>query len=104
MLDQKEILAQIKKGVQEVVPDAQVFLFGSRARGDWHEESDWDILVLTEKKYPQSVKWQIHDNLFLLSVVLRSVFQFIVTTNEQWDNYPRYYVLQRTIQDQLQSL
>lgn len=28
---------------------SSVFLYGSRARGDWHEGSDWDLLVLINK-------------------------------------------------------
>ena len=34
------ILAQYQDAVQRVV------LFGSKARGDWHEESDVDVLVI----------------------------------------------------------
>jgi predicted nucleotidyltransferase len=30
-----------------------IFLFGSRARGDLREESDFDILVITEDELPQ---------------------------------------------------
>jgi len=37
----KEVVARYDKG-------AEVILFGSRARGDWHEESDWDFLVLSQ--------------------------------------------------------
>ncbi len=28
-------------------PIKSAFLFGSRARGDWLEESDWDIMVIS---------------------------------------------------------
>ena len=28
----------------------RIILFGSRARGDFREDSDWDILIVTEKK------------------------------------------------------
>jgi predicted nucleotidyltransferase len=30
-----------------------IFLFGSRARGDFRDESDFDILVITEDELPQ---------------------------------------------------
>ncbi len=44
-----EILKEIKQAVLDVDPGAEVVLFGSRARGDFHEESDWDVLVLVDK-------------------------------------------------------
>ncbi|MCD6084599.1 MAG: nucleotidyltransferase domain-containing protein, partial [Desulfurococcales archaeon] len=32
-----------------------VILFGSRARGDFRENSDWDLLVITKTKYGRRV-------------------------------------------------
>jgi predicted nucleotidyltransferase len=40
MTNQEKILSKIKALVEEEIPDAKVYLFGSRARGDWHDESD----------------------------------------------------------------
>ncbi|MBO4741779.1 MAG: nucleotidyltransferase domain-containing protein [Bacteroidales bacterium] len=45
-LDMKE---RIKANVHEVDPYAEVWLYGSRARGTANEESDWDILVLSPR-------------------------------------------------------
>ena len=42
-----ELLKHCKKAIRQVVPDADVILYGSRARGDATEYSDYDILVLT---------------------------------------------------------
>lgn len=39
----------IKQNVHEVDPHAQVWLYGSRVRGDAREDSDWDVLVLSDK-------------------------------------------------------
>ncbi len=38
---------RVKAVVQQIDPQAEVILFGSRARGDAREDSDWDFLVLT---------------------------------------------------------
>ena len=46
-MTEKAMLQRIKQNVHEVDPQAEVWLYGSRARGTAHEESDWDILVLT---------------------------------------------------------
>lgn len=100
VMTQKEILATIKVIVTKEIPDSRVYLFGSRATDMVHEESDWDILILTEKKYPKSVKWLIQDKLFPLSLSAGSVFNFILATNDEWENHPAYYSLQKGIGDQ----
>ncbi len=41
------IISSLKHIVHQYDPHATITLFGSRARGDYHEESDWDFLILT---------------------------------------------------------
>ncbi|MCR5850423.1 MAG: nucleotidyltransferase domain-containing protein [Bacteroidaceae bacterium] len=46
---------QIAKSIHAVLagsdkPQARVILFGSRARGDAHAGSDWDLLILLDKE------------------------------------------------------
>ena len=44
------VLENIKKLAAEVLPKGStLYLYGSRARGDSHEDSDWDLLVLLDK-------------------------------------------------------
>lgn len=43
------ILQAIKQELARVAPQAKAILFGSRARGDYGQESDWDILILIDK-------------------------------------------------------
>ena len=44
-----KLLQLIKKKVISISPNAQILLFGSRARGTENNESDWDLLVLLDK-------------------------------------------------------
>jgi len=44
----KKVAKLIRQAVNQVDDMAEVILFGSRARGDEHQGSDWDILVLTD--------------------------------------------------------
>lgn len=104
MITQAEILSTIKTIVTKEIPDSKVYLFGSRATDMVHEESDWDILILTEKKYPKSLKWLIQDKLFLLSLSIGSVFSYVVTTKDEWENHPAYYALQKGIGDHYVAL
>jgi predicted nucleotidyltransferase len=40
----------IKRIITGILPGAEVLLFGSRARKDHREDSDWDLLVITEEE------------------------------------------------------
>lgn len=104
MYNQDEILAKIKSIVLEEIPDGKVYLFGSRVTGKIHEESDWDILVLTEKRYPKDVRKAIDKKVFDLSILVGSDFSFLITTKDDWENHPAYYSLQLGIADQFISL
>lgn len=93
MNTQSEILKEIKLIVHRHVPDAKIYLFGSRVKGQVHEESDWDILILTQEKYPKVMQWKIQDALFPLSVKIYSFINIIMTNEIEWSHNPSYYSL-----------
>ena len=45
-----QIYEQICQLKRQILPNEKVILFGSQARGDEHEESDWDLLILLNKQ------------------------------------------------------
>ena len=50
-MHKEKIIQSIHKISQDVMPvGAKVILFGSQARNEAHEESDWDILILFHKQ------------------------------------------------------
>lgn len=79
-------------------------MFGSGITGEVREVSNWDIVILTEQKYPKPTKWLIHDKLFPLSLAICSVFSSVLATNNEWQNHPAYYSLHTRIGDQLYSI
>jgi len=46
----------IKDTVKRIFPNSKVLLFGSRARGDFKENSDYDLLVIIEEELSPSDK------------------------------------------------
>jgi len=44
------IFNEIQALKRQILPNERVILFGSQARGDAREDSDWDLLVLLDKE------------------------------------------------------
>lgn len=92
-----DISLLIKKQVLEIVPQAYVLLFGSRATGTTTEESDWDILVLTQQPADKKLKDAIHKKVFPLSVQIGAFINLLIVQQQEWDNNPAYYSLHQTV-------
>ncbi len=45
----QQILEQIRLLKRTVLPNDRLILFGSQARGDGNDSSDWDLLILLNK-------------------------------------------------------
>jgi len=45
-----QILENIRTLKRQLLPNDRMILFGSQARGDARPDSDWDLLVLLDKK------------------------------------------------------
>jgi predicted nucleotidyltransferase len=98
-----DILFLIKSQVKTILPGAQVFLFGSRANGHPTEESDWDILILTQDKHSKTTKRLIQDKLFPISIEFSAFINLILVQEEEWQTNPAYYSLRRNIGNNLIS-
>jgi len=46
----QQIFSEIKALKRQILPNEKVILFGSQARGDARPDSDWDLLVVLNKK------------------------------------------------------
>lgn len=80
----------------------EIRLFGSRARGDAHENSDYDMLVVVDRKTPElrSVILDVEVELLeAYGVLVTSVIQ----TQESWSN-KRNLPLARNIANESVSL
>ncbi len=95
------VLSEIKSQVHQVLPDAKVLLFGSRARGEATEESDWDILVLTKEKHSKATKRLIHNKLFPISVESAAFINLLLVQEDEWNTNPGYYSLRTNIKNDL---
>jgi len=72
--------------VQRLVPDADVILFGSRARGDAAPDSDYDILVLCEGEEPPALKQAVQEALDEVALEHDAVAPALVHSRARWES------------------
>ena len=104
MLPLQHILNNISSRVHQVIPDAEVMLYGSRARGDWQEESDWDILILTNLEVNRSLKEAVWEVVYPFSIEIASFISPLIVKKETWKSHPGYYALRKTITSELKMI
>jgi predicted nucleotidyltransferase len=83
----KYILSKVKQRIKKIDPEARVILFGSRARDDYHKDSDWDFLILTKLVVTQDLKNKISDSLFETELETDSVLTGIVQNFDYWNSF-----------------
>lgn len=78
------ILTKVKYTVLSIEPDAEIYLFGSRARGDYQKDSDWDLLILLDGEANYERERLIIHFLFDIEVEYRQIFNIIIHTKKDW--------------------
>ncbi|WP_346236875.1 nucleotidyltransferase domain-containing protein [Niabella insulamsoli] len=91
----------MKQIVSKHDPNATLILFGSRARGDWQEDSDWDFLILTDKEELKDLHEDIrNDVLEQIEWKTFEVVQTIVRNKKDWQEKYRITDLYDSIQQE----
>ncbi|MBC8156395.1 MAG: nucleotidyltransferase domain-containing protein [Bacteroidetes bacterium] len=94
-----EFLLEVKRYVLEIDPQAEVWLFGSRARGDARPDSDWDFLVLTDKPVDRQYKRTLRDHLFYLELDSERVIGTVIYNKQAWQDLAVTYLYQNVEED-----
>jgi len=80
-----DLLKKIRLGIASKDPKAEVYLYGSRARGDNRKDSDWDILVITQKeKVTFEYESDLHDPIFDIELESGEVISLLVYSKSDW--------------------
>jgi predicted nucleotidyltransferase len=80
-----ELLEQVKQTIHEIEPDADIILYGSRARGDAHAESDWDFLILLDGVVDDERIDSVRHRLYEIEWDCGEVLSSIVRSRQDWD-------------------
>lgn len=83
------IQKRIGQIIHDIDPDAEVILFGSRARGESRSDSDWDILILTDYPVNVNVERKFRDRVYELEVETGEPVSLFVYSLVEWNGKQR---------------
>jgi len=82
----QEILNKVKSAILSIDKDAQIILFGSRARGDFKPESDWDFLILTSFPVDEQKKEHIRNKIFDTELETEQSISTLIFSKDYWND------------------
>ena len=100
MMNTTQVLDSIRQVASDVLPQgSKLYLYGSRARGDAREDSDWDLLLLLDKPVNNDADYQK----YVYPIVERGFnlwqyFSVHAYTKDDWYNGPHamfYYNVEK---------
>lgn len=103
-MEKKDLLHSIKSTILEAAPGAKVMLFGSRAYGVPTDESDWDILILTQQQVNPLLKRKIQDALFPISLHISAFINTVTVQENEWNSSPRWYSLHQAVMGKAEEI
>lgn len=80
----KYIVQLIRHYIDSIDPNAEVILYGSRARGTEKVDSDWDILVLTDYIVDLTTERRFRNKLYDLELESGEAFSVFVYSKNDW--------------------
>ena len=101
-MNDKAIFAAIKSAVLSFLPDAKVLLFGSRARADFNEHSDYDILIITHQTFTPKEKINMESKISRsLVFLLHAPFDVILYSQDEFEQrkHAKGFILYHALKD-----
>lgn len=98
---EKNITSIIKKRIKQKDPSANVILFGSRARGEATQKSDWDILILLNRPHiNRLIEKEFRDELFEVQLETGAPISTFIFSKAEWETKHSITPLYRNIQQE----
>ena len=83
---EQNITHLIKEKIKQKDPLADVILFGSHARGQSNQDSDWDILILLDQlNVNRSIEREYRDQLYDVELEIGEPISTLVYSKKDWE-------------------
>ena len=87
MTKKDNILSKVIRIVNNTEPDSEIYLYGSRARGDFKQNSDWDLLILLNiKNISFEYETKIMDSFYEIELETGEIFSPLIYSKNEWNN------------------
>lgn len=93
------ILSSVKQRISRIDPGIKIILFGSRARNEAKNDSDWDFLILTKHALTIELKNRILDELFETELETDEVLTGIIQNEKVWSEYSETPIYKHILTD-----
>jgi len=86
--NQAQALVEIKNQIKEKFEIENIILYGSIVRGDFDDESDIDLLIITKDVLPRRVRHEITDIVFDVNLKYETNYSTFVVDHNSWIDGP----------------
>jgi len=85
MSRKEQIIQKIIGVVNKNDPDSEIYLYGSRARGNAKKLSDWDLLILLNKKSISfDLETRFMDEFYEIELETGEIFSPLIYSKKDW--------------------
>lgn len=91
-INELDAIYELKNELLKSFPGVELILFGSKARRDFEEFSDIDILILVDKNVDHRLKDNIIEIAYDIELKYDIVFGFVIENKKSWRS-SRYKVM-----------
>lgn len=86
MSNKEQIIKKIIGVVDKNAPDSEVYLYGSQARGNSKEMSDWDLLILLNRQnIPFDFETKFMDEFYELELETGEIISPLIYSKLDWN-------------------